>query len=317
MSAGIPWARSVSAAVMVGFLFVLGCTERAIPPEPEPTPPEAPAPPEPPPPEPPPPEPPPPAFEIALAAGDIAGCTERFHDEATADLLDHLEGTVLALGDNVQGPGTREDFANCFEPSWGRHKSRIWAAVGNHEYNVAGAVPHFEYWGERAGPAGKGYFSFDLGGWRIIVLNSNLLFEEQNEWLVAELAANPRQCTLAYWHHPWFTSSAYRGLEELKRFVELLEEADADLILTGHAHGYERFAPQTADGQPDERGIRHFVVGSGGAPFHPFKRVQPNSEVRVHAYGLLRLELFDDRYTWEFVPVEGESFTDAGEGACH
>ena len=247
---------------MAGIVLLPGCTERAIPPEPEPPPPQAPAPPEPEPPPPPPePPPPPPAFEIALAAGDIAGCTERFHDEATAALLDDLEGTVLALGDNVQGPGTHEDFANCFEPSWGRHKSRIWAAVGNHEYNVEGAVPHFEYWGERAGPAGKGYYSFDLGAWRIIVLNSNLLFEEQNQWLAADLAANPRLCTLAYWHHPWFTSSAYRGLEELKRFVEILEEAGADVVLTGHAHGYERFAP--ADGRGTAGRAGHTPLRSG------------------------------------------------------
>jgi acid phosphatase type 7 len=183
---------------------------------------------------------------------------------------------------------------------------------------VEGAAPHFEYWGERAGPAGKGYYSYDLGGWHIIVLNSNVLFEEQNEWLAADLAASPSLCTLAYWHHPWFTSSSYRGSEELKRFVEILYDAGTDVVLTGHAHGYERFAPQDAAGRPDEeRGIRHFVVGSGGAPFHPFKRTQPNSEVRVHAYGVLKMELFEDRYTWEFVPIEGETFTEAGEGACH
>jgi hypothetical protein len=298
-----------------GVLLVYGCSEQAIPAEPAP--PEAPAPPEPDPPPappeppPPPPEPPPPASEIALAAGDIAGCTERFHDEATAELLDDIEGIVFALGDNVQGPGTHEDFANCFEPSWGRHKARIRPAVGNHEYNVEGAAPHFEYWGERAGPGGKGYYSFDHGAWRIIVLNSNLLFEEQNAWLSNELAANPRRCTLAYWHHPWFTSSAYRGPEELKRFVEILDEGGADVVLTGHAHGYERFAPQTAEGRPDERGIRHFVVGTGGAPFHPFTQTRPNSEVRVHAYGLLRLELFDDRYVWD----SGVGVSQCGRGA--
>jgi acid phosphatase type 7 len=315
--AGGAWLRNLSVPVIAtGLLLVHGCSEGAAPPEPEPAAPEAPAPPEPEaPPEPPP--PPPPASKIALAAGDIAGCTERFHDEATADLLDRVKGTVFALGDNVQGPGTPEDFANCFDPSWGRHKARIRPAVGNHEYNVAGAVPHFEYWGKRAGPADKGYYSFDLGAWHIIVLNSNLLFEEQNRWLAADLADHRARCTLAYWHHPWFTSSAYRGPEELKRFVEILEQAGADVVLTGHAHGYERFAPQTADGEPDGRGIRHFVVGTGGAPFHPFKRVERNSKVRVHAYGLLRLELFEDRYTWEFLPVEGETFTDAGEGRCH
>jgi hypothetical protein len=183
---------------------------------------------------------------------------------------------------------------------------------------VPGAVPHFAYWGESAGPPGKGYYSYDVGAWHVVVLNSNTLFEEQYEWLAADLAANPSRCTLAYWHHPWFTSSSYQGPDELLRFIEILHDADADVILTGHAHGYERFTPQTPDGRVDEEtGIRHFVVGTGGAPFHPFKRTEEHSEVRVHAYGLLRFELHEDRYTWEFVPVEGESFTDEGEGQCH
>ena len=296
------------------------CAEGASLPEPEPpAPPEEPTPPPPPPPPPPPeppPEPPPPVSQVFVGAGDIAGCTLRFHDEETADLLDGIEGTIFALGDNVQGPGTTEDFTGCYEPSWGRHKDRTWPAVGNHEYNVPGAVPHYEYWGDRAGPAGKGYYSYDLGAWHIVVLNSNILFEEQNEWLAADLSANPARCTLAYWHHPWFTSSAYRGPEELLRFVEILHEAGADVVLTGHAHGYERFAPQTPQGDPDEDGIRHFVVGTGGAPFHPFRQIKPNSEVRRLAYGVLRFELFADRYTWQFVPVAGESFTDEGEGTC-
>ncbi len=320
---GVVWLATL--AVGCG-LLVSACEEGeglpGPPPPGAPAPPEEPPPPpppeEPPPPEPPPPEPPPPTSEIFVGAGDIAGCTLRFHDEETADLLDELEGTVFALGDNVQGSGTPEDFNNCFHPTWGRHKDRIRPAVGNHEYNVAGAVPHFEYWGEQAGPAGKGYYSYDVGAWHIIVLNSNILFEEQNQWLEADLAANTAKCTLAYWHHPWFTSSAYRGAEELKRFVELLYDADADVVLTGHAHGYERFAPQDAEGLLDEeRGIRHFVVGTGGAPFHPFKQTKPNSKIRMLAYGLLRMELFADRYTWEFVPIAGETFTDEGEGVCH
>jgi hypothetical protein len=304
-----------------------GCSDQAalpeplLPPEepapPEPSPPEQPEEPEPPPPEDP--EPPPPAGPVVfLGAGDIAGCTERFFDEATAALLDTLEGAVFALGDNVQGPGTPEDFADCYHPTWGRHKARTRPAVGNHEYNVPGAVPHFAYWGESAGPPGKGYYSYDVGAWHVVVLNSNTLFEEQYEWLAADLAANPSRCTLAYWHHPWFTSSSDQGPDELLRFIEILHDADADVILTGHAHGYERFTPQTPDGRVDEEtGIRHFVVGTGGAPFHPFKRTEEHSEVRVHAYGLLRFELHEDRYTWEFVPVEGESFTDEGEGQCH
>jgi hypothetical protein len=305
-------------AIAIAALIVPGCADEPASPVSE-QPPEEPVPPpgEPPPGEPPPEEPPPAASEIFVGAGDIAGCTTRFHDEATADLLDGIDGTIFALGDNVQGPGTAADFADCYHPTWGRHKARTWPAVGNHEYNVPGAEPHFEYWGERAGPAGKGYYSYDLGSWHIVVLNSNILFDEQSDWLAADLAASPSACTLAYWHHPYFTSSAYRGPDELGRFVEILHRAGADVVLTGHAHGYERFAPQTPEGEADERGIRHFVVGTGGAPFHPFKRTKPNSEVRALTYGVLRLELFPDRYTWEFVPVEGETFTDEGEGRCH
>jgi hypothetical protein len=307
-------------ATTMGALLASACSDQPTLPEPQ-LPPEEPAPPPEPPPEPPPPEepePPPAAPEIFVGAGDIAGCTIRFMDDATAELLDAIEGTVFALGDNVQGDGTAAEFATCYASSWGRHKARTWPAAGNHEYNVPDAEPHFEYWGERAGPPGKGYYSYDLGDWHIVVLNSNRLFAEQNAWLAEDLAASPRQCTLAYWHHPWFTSSAYKGPEELARFIEILHQAGADVVLTAHAHGYERFAPQTPQGEADEEGgIRHFVVGTGGAPFHPFKQAKPNSEIRELVHGVLKLELSPDRYTWEFVPVEGETFTDAGEGRCH
>ena len=300
--------RILARTLIIVALVASACSDPPAPPESEP-PPEEPAPP---------PAPEPPTSATFVGAGDIVGCTTRFYDEATADLLDGIEGTIFALGDNVQGFGTPEEFANCYEPTWGRHKARTRPAAGNHEYNVPDAQPHYEYWGEQAGPAGKGYYSYDVGDWHIVVLNSNILFEEQNEWLAADLSANPRRCTLAYWHHPWFTSSSYRGPEELLRFVEILYQGGVDVVLTGHAHGYERFAPQNPIGEADaEQGIRHFVVGTGGAPFHPFKRVKPNSEVRQLAYGVLKMELFADRYTWEFVPIAGETFTDQGEGQCH
>jgi hypothetical protein len=313
--------RKLALTLFMVALVTSACSDPATRPgsEPtpdEPTPPGEPAPP--PEPEPPPSPPPGPTSETFVGAGDIVGCTTRFHDEETADLLDGIEGTIFALGDNVQGSGTLEEFANCYEPTWGRHKARTRPAVGNHEYNVPGAEPHYQYWGAQAGPAGKGYYSYDLGEWHIVVLNSNILFEEQNDWLAQDLRASSDRCTLAYWHNPWFTSSSYRGPVQLQRFVEILYHAGADVVLTGHAHGYERFAPQNARGEADaERGMRHFVVGTGGAPFHPFKRVQPNSEIRQHAYGVLKLDLFADRYTWEFVPIAGEAFTDQGEGQCH
>ncbi len=254
-----------------------------------------------------------------MGAGDIASCGDaRYDNDATAALLDGIAGTIFALGDNVQGPADAAEFANCYDPTWGRHKDRTWPALGNHEYNNPDAKTHFDYWGNRAGPTGKGYYSYDVGEWHIIVLNSNILFEEQTDWLAADLAANPSRCTLAYWHHPWFTSSDYQGSEDLLRWIEILDGADADVVLTGHAHGYERFAPQTPAGEPDEeRGIRHFVVGTGGAPFHRFKRPKPNSEVRVLTKGVLKMELFPDRYTWEFLAIPEFPLTDTGEGECH
>jgi hypothetical protein len=173
-------------AMAVGAIFTLACSDQPAPSDTTP-PPETPAPPEPPapPPAPAPPQEPEPAPtdpQVFVGAGDIAGCAPDFQDEATANLLDQIEGTIFALGDNVQGAGDAAEFADCYHPTWGRHKERTRPALGNHEYNVPGALPHFEYWGERAGPAGKGYYSYDLGSWHIVVLNSNTLFDEQNDW---------------------------------------------------------------------------------------------------------------------------------------
>jgi hypothetical protein len=256
---------------------------------------------------------------VFVGAGDIAKCGSNLGDDRTAELLDGIEGTVFALGDNVYHEATAEAYADCYGPTWGRHKSRTYPALGNHEYNSPGAAPYFAYWGSRAGPAGKGYYSYDLGEWHIIVLNSDRLIDEQIPWLAADLAANPAKCTLAYWHHAYFTSGKHRERTEMRPLVELLYEAGADVILTAHNHNYERFKPQTPSSVVDaERGIRGFVVGTGGAgrPYD-FTDIKPNSEVRSKAHGVLKMELFADRYTWEFVPVAGETFTDRGEGSCH
>jgi hypothetical protein len=262
---------------------------------------------------------------VLLAAGDIADCASA-GDEATAALRDPLGGPIAALGDTAYLEGTAQQFAQCYDPSWGRHKARTRPAVGNHEYRTPGAAGYYGYFGAAAGDPAKGYYAYDLGQWHVIVLNSNCSFvscaagSAQERWLRAELAANPRACTLAYWHHPLFTSSTKHGpYTEVRPLFQALYDGGADLLLTGHNHNYERFAPQNPQGQLDTaRGLREFVVGTGGASLYPMGTPQPNSEARdATTYGVLRLTLRPTGYDWLFVPQAGRSYTDAGSGACH
>lgn len=256
-----------------------------------------------------------------VGAGDIATCTSS-GDEATAKLLDGIPGTVFTAGDNVYNDGTATEFANCYAPSWGRHKSRTRPASGNHEYNTIGASGYFGYFGSAAGEVGKGYYSYDLGGWHVIVLNSNLAMNAGSPevtWLQADLAAHPLRCTLAIWHHPRFSSGHHGSSTTVQPLWQALYDAGADVVVVGHDHIYERFAPQTPAGQVDmARGIREFVVGTGGAGFYAFENPAPNSEVRNNqTRGVLELTLYADRYDWKFVPVAGSSFTDSGSASCH
>jgi acid phosphatase type 7 len=258
--------------------------------------------------------------ETFVGAGDIAICGGNA--EATAKLLDSIGGTVFTLGDNAYSSGTRADFQNCYDPSWGRHRSRTRPSPGNHDYATPGAAPYFEYFGANAGAPGVGYYSFDLGAWHIISLNSNVATDAgspQAAWLRADLAANaaPR-CTLAYWHHPLFSSgpNGSRETPVMREIYRILYNASADLVLVGHDHTYERFAPQDADGRLDPlRGIRQFVVGTGGVPLYDFPAIQPNSEVRLKAHGVMRLILSSDRYQWDFLAVSGAG--DSGTTPCH
>jgi hypothetical protein len=256
--------------------------------------------------------------ETFVGAGDIAICGGN--SEATARQLDGIGGTVFTLGDNAYSSGTRLDFQNCYEPTWGRHKSRTRPAPGNHDYTTASAAPYFEYFGANAGPPGLGYYSFDLGAWHIISLNSNVGTDagsSQAAWLRSDLAANASmRCTLAYWHHPLFSSSRNGNNDYMREFYRILYNANADLILAGHDHIYERFAPQDADGRPDAtRGIRQFVVGTGGVPLYDFLAPKPNSEVRLAVHGVMRLTLSSDRYQWDFLALSGPG--DSGATACH
>jgi hypothetical protein len=262
---------------------------------------------------------------VLLAAGDIADCASA-GDEATAALLDTLGGTIASLGDHAYLEGSAEQFARCYEPSWGRHRARTRPAVGNHEYRTPGAAPYFAYFGAAAGDPAKGYYAYDLGQWHVVVLNSNCTFvscaagSAQERWLRADLAANPRACTLAYWHHPLFTSSTHHGgATETRPLFQALYEANAEVVLTGHNHNYERFAPQNPQGKLDAaRGVREFVVGTGGASRYDFGPAQPNSQARdATSYGILRMTLRPGGYDWLFVPEAGKTFTDVGTGTCH
>jgi hypothetical protein len=259
---------------------------------------------------------------VLVGAGDIASCRLPY-DEQTAKLLDEIEGTVFTVGDNVYPNGTLEEFQQCYDPSWGRHKKRTWPTLGNHDYNTRAATGYFEYFGKRAKPQGTTYYSYDLGTWHIIALNSNIDARSegfQGQWLKADLEAHRTRCTLVYFHHPLFSSQEYNTLTRLKRFWDVLYEYGVEVIVNGDAHCYERFMPQTPDGTPDpERGIRQFIVGTGGATLlrQMGTRVLPTSEVRDNStHGVIKFTLHADSYSWEFVPVEGGTFCDAGSAPC-
>lgn len=263
---------------------------------------------------------------MLFAAGDISTCGNDF-DEATASLLDDLPGLVATLGDNAYSSGSDAEFANCYGPTWGRHKDRTRPAAGNHDYHTPGAAGYFNYFGSAAGDPYRGYYSYDYGAWHIVVLNSNCapaggcdVGSSQEQWLRADLAASPAFCTLAYWHHPLFSSGEHGGNPTFVPFWQALYDYGAEVVLVGHDHDYERFAPQTADGAVDpRRGIREFVVGTGGGSHYLFARPpEPNSEVRNdHTFGVLQLALHTASYDWEFIPIEGQTFTDAGSAPCH
>ena len=272
------------------------------------------------------------AAPLLVAAGDIAcapGASDACQQAATAQLVQSLNpAAVAALGDLQYEEGSMADFRASFEPTWGRFKGMIRPIPGNHEYRTSGAGGYFEYFGAAAGAPGRGYYSYDLGAWHVIALNSNddcsvvscSAGSPQEQWLRADLAANPRACVLAYVHAPRFSSGREHGdSTSVRDLWRALHEAGADVVLAAHDHGYERFAPQDPDGLSDPaRGLRSFVVGTGGKEIEPFGKPRPNSEVRDYSsFGVLALTLRPSGYDWRFVPVPGAGFTDAGSGACH
>ncbi|HME13680.1 MAG TPA: metallophosphoesterase, partial [Candidatus Acidoferrum sp.] len=263
---------------------------------------------------------------VLIGAGDIADCSDLSGAEATAKLLEQNPGTVMAVGDLAYPDGNKENFA-CYDKTWGRVKSRTRPAAGNHEFHSTGATFYFQYFGPAAGDPKDGYYSYELGTWHIIVLNSECAEvagcnagSRQEKWLRADLAAHPTACTLAYWHKPLFSSGDKHGNDpEIQPLWQALYEANADVVVNGHDHDYERFAPQDPDAKPDpKRGIREFVAGTGGKNHRPFGAPKPNSEVRnADAFGVLRLTLKPGGYDWQFIPEPGKAFTDSGSGVCH
>jgi hypothetical protein len=271
---------------------------------------------------------PPQASETAVlvGAGDIADCTDLASAEGTAQQLEKIPGTVMAIGDLAYPDGTKENFV-CYDKTWGRVKHRTRPAVGNHEFHSKDAVYYFDYFGKTAGDPKDGYYSYDLGAWHIVSLNSECAEvggcntgSREEQWLRADLAAHPAPCTLAYFHKPLFSSGGKHGNDpEMKPLWQALYDANADVVVNGHDHNYERFAPQAPDGSADlKRGIREFVAGTGGKHLRPMGPAVLNSEVRsADAFGVLKLTLRANGYDWQFIPVAGKNFTDSGSGTCH
>ena len=269
---------------------------------------------------------------VLVGAGDIAECGSD-QDDSTAALVARIGGTPFTLGDNAYPDGYYADYANCWAPSWGQFQSIIRPAAGNHEYHddpSSGAGDYYTYFyrnhGTFVGDSNKYYYSYDMGAWHMVVLNSLDGFIDmsagspEEQWLRADLAANTKRCIMAYMHYPRFSSGSVHGsYSAVQPLWQALYDYGADLALAGHDHEYERFAPQTPNGTADPvKGIRSFVVGTGGGGLYSFATPLPNSEVRdASTFGVLKLTLGDGTYSWQFVPITGQTFTDAGSGTCH
>ena len=251
-----------------------------------------------------------------VGAGDISSCDNN-NDELTAQLLDIIPGTVFTTGDNVYDRGKPDEYANCYNPTWGRHRDRTRPVPGNHDYGTSGASGYFLYFNNI-----PPYYAYSLGSWRVYALNSEIDVSnnsEQVNWLRADLTANPSQCVLAYWHQPRWSSGSVHGSDvDYQVLWETLYQAGAEVVINGHDHTYERFAEMNAVGEVVSPGLREFVVGTGGRNLYGFDRALPGTEVRDNSsYGVLKLTLRAGSYDWEFVPVAGATFTDRGSTNCH
>ncbi|HEY2946600.1 MAG TPA: metallophosphoesterase [Vicinamibacteria bacterium] len=284
-----------------------------------------------------PPSPPAARDPVVAAAGDIVCGTDSrgnpCKDRETRQVaLGMNPDAVLTLGDLQYETGSYPDFINFYEMSWGSFRSITQPVPGNHEYMTPSARGYFDYWNGLSafsGPAGdrdKGYYAFNLGDWHIVGLNSECgriggcgSSSPMASWLRQDLAANRRACTLAYWHTPLFSSGQNGGTPAMRPVWQILYDAGVDVVLNGHDHSYERFAPQTPAGAADPaRGIRQFVVGTGGRNLTPFPTIQPNSELRdSSSFGVLQLRLHPTSYDWQFHAIPGMALADRGVGLCH
>lgn len=284
------------------------------------------------------------ADPVVMAAGDIAcdpgnpsfnggnGTFDKCRQKYTAQQLAGADA-VLALGDLQYENGTLTTFNASYDPSWGQYKAITYPAPGNHEYNTPNAAGYYAYWGARAGDPSKGYYSFDLGAWHLIALNSECVVPDyglpcgpsQQAWLEADLAANPRACILAYWHRPRFSGGTHGDDPRFGPIWQALYAAGADVVLNGHDHDYERFTRLNPAGQADPNGIREWVVGTGGSNLVFFgSSIRPIVEKRSRTvFGVLKLTLHPTSYDWEFLiesetasPPPSPPFTDTGSTNC-
>jgi hypothetical protein len=252
---------------------------------------------------------------VLVGAGDISKCGHS-GDSRTAKLLGIIPGTIFTTGDNVYDSGTYKEFINCYGPTWGQYKNRTMPVPGNHEYKTEGAAGYYRYFNVPE------YYAYDQGTWRVYALNSEIdtsAASAQVQWLLADLAQNPRSCVMAYWHRPrWSSGDSHGSDSKMQAIWDLLFNANAELVIAGHEHNYERFAPMNKNGEPVGVGLQEIVVGTGGANKYKFGSILPGSQVRnANTYGVIKLTLYTDRYEWEFVPVEGGTFTDRGSQNCH
>ncbi len=272
------------------------------------------------------PTPPATADPVLVGAGDIAVCGGQ-GAVATARLVERLPGTVFADGDLAYDSGTADEFSKCYDPTWGAFASRTRPVPGNHDWGTGSLSGYLGYWGTGAvGPTGGSWYSFDLGAWHVVVLDADCgrdavrgcgARSPQLTWLTADLAASSATCTLALWHQPRFSSGQHGDDRAVAPFWDALWAAGAEIVVNGHDHDYERFAPQDPAGRSTEVGIREFVVGTGGAPLRGFRTARANSVTRIATtWGVLALTLHADSYDWRFIGVD-EAVLDAGHGVCH
>ncbi len=261
---------------------------------------------------------------VLMGAGDIADC-HLDGDSQTAAMVASMPGAVFTAGDNAYANGSPGQFHDCYDPTWGAFRDRTRPAAGNHDRETKGAAGYLGYFGRAAAPHGVSWYSYELGAWHVIVLDSGCsnvggcgAASPQGRWLTADFRASTATCALAIWHHPRFSSGFHGNDAEVAPFWQALYAAGADVVINGHDHDYERFAPQDPDARPDPaHGIREFVVGTGGADLRTFAVPRANSQLRLAvSHGIIRLDLHRASFDWAFLPTSGD-VTDPGSAACH